>query len=107
MSPSLNRFVGSTHKQMAKHERWDKFTLTWRLLLMTRESQAEQLSGKCPVGTKGKRVRFEEEAVACPTSPAELFKEGDAEGRPVVSLCGLPPAPEASSAGLTCLGQAR
>lgn len=35
-------------------------------------------------------MRFEEEAVACPTSPAELFKEGDAEGRPVVSLCGLP-----------------
>lgn len=49
-------------------------------------------------------MRFEEEAVACPTSPAELFKEGDAEGRfPVWS----PPTSEASSADLTCLGQAR
>lgn len=104
MSPSLNCSVGSTHKQMAKHERWDKFMSPW---LMIRESQVEQLSGECPVSAKGKRVRFEEEAIGCPASPAELFKEGHAEGHPVVSLCGLPSASETNSSDLACLRQAR
>lgn len=60
-----------------------------------------------PAGAKGSGVMFEETIAACPTPPAELSKEGDAESHPGVSLCGLTSTCEASSSDLTCLRQSR